>query len=86
MKTSRCASTSTHRWPVSQWEGSLLCVPVGLTVVGGQMLPPRTDYAIGPEHGPSVRARLVKLLTHTNPVAKTMAGELLLALCNQNRT
>ena len=49
-----------------------------------RVLVPRTDFTVGPEVGSSLRAYLVRLMTHNNTAVKTMAADFLFALCNRN--
>ncbi|KAG9342943.1 hypothetical protein JZ751_015159 [Albula glossodonta] len=49
-----------------------------------QILPPLRDVACRPEQGPTVRGRLVRLMTHVDTDIKHCAAELLFVLCKEN--
>ncbi|CAL8305477.1 unnamed protein product [Merluccius merluccius] len=49
-----------------------------------QILPPLRDVALRPEHGPTLRGRLVRLMTHVDTAVKHCAAELLFVLCKEN--
>ncbi len=51
-----------------------------------QILPKREDFHRLPEEGPSLRARVIRLLKHHSHTLKSVTGELLFALCLYNRT
>ncbi len=51
-----------------------------------QILPKREDLHRLPEEGPSLRARVIRLLKHHSHTLKSVTGELLFALCLYNRT
>ncbi|CAL8317094.1 unnamed protein product [Arctogadus glacialis] len=49
-----------------------------------QILPPLRDVALRPEQGPTLRGRLVRLMTHMDTEVKHCAAELLFVLCKEN--
>ncbi|XP_035253331.1 synembryn-A [Anguilla anguilla] len=49
-----------------------------------QILPPLRDVTCRPEQGPTVRGRLVRLMTHVDTDVKQCSAELLFVLCKEN--
>ncbi|KAJ8253583.1 hypothetical protein COCON_G00201950 [Conger conger] len=49
-----------------------------------QILPPLRDVSSRPEQGPTVRGRLVRLMTHVDTDVKHCSAELLFVLCKEN--
>jgi hypothetical protein len=49
-----------------------------------QLLPRRHDFSVGPEHGSSLRARLIKLMTSPDSAVKHMVAEFPFVLCHRN--
>ncbi|XP_062383004.1 synembryn-A [Sardina pilchardus] len=49
-----------------------------------QILPPLRDVSLRPEHGMTLKSRLVRLMTHVDTELKHCAADLLFILCKEN--
>ncbi|XP_041938296.1 synembryn-A [Alosa sapidissima] len=49
-----------------------------------QILPPLRDVSLRPEHGTTLKSRLVRLMTHVDTELKHCAADLLFILCKEN--